>query len=102
MPQEIAPHQFDGAVAQGVVLVDFYTTTCGPCRQLAPVLSQFEQQVGGRVRIVKINVELPGGQKFGIRSVPTLVLFVDGREVDTRQGFQNANQLHAMVQPYVT
>lgn len=103
MPQEVTPQQFSSSVSTGVTLVDFYTTTCGPCRQLAPILAQVEREFGGRLQVVKVNLDHAGSftQQMGIQVVPTLMLYVDGERVDTRQGMQSPHQLRQMVQPYV-
>ncbi len=64
------------------LLVDFYATWCGPCQTMHPVLEQLKQQMGDRLRIVKIDVDenKHAAAAYGIRSVPTLLLFVGGEQ----------------------
>jgi thioredoxin 1 len=77
---------FDEALAanQGVLMVDFWAEWCGPCRAIAPVLEELSKASGGRVTLAKVNVdEHPGlAARYGIRSIPTILLVKDGKVVD--------------------
>jgi thioredoxin len=70
------------------VLVDFWAPWCGPCRMIAPVLERLAGELAGRVRIVKVNVdESPGlGDRHQVTSIPTLVLYKNGREAERQIG----------------
>ncbi len=88
---------FDEQVLQapGAVLVDFWAAWCVPCRALAGILEKIADEYGDRLRIVKFNVEenkdVP--VRFGIRGLPTLILFKDGKAVETLTGSQSRETL---------
>lgn len=77
------------------VLVDFYADWCGPCKMMAPVIDEISQEVEGKVKVGKINVdENPQmAEKYGVMSIPTLILFKNGELVKTMLGFRSKEEV---------
>ena len=90
---------FEAALADGKCLVDFWATWCGPCRMQAPVLEKLDVELQGSVKICKVDVdENPGlAQRFGVSSIPTLVVIRDGKAVKGVVGLHNLEQLKALL-----
>lgn len=85
---------------QGTVLVDFWAPWCGPCKMIAPVLEQLDQEVGEQVKIAKVNVDdnPESASRFGVMSIPTLILFKDGQPVDKVVGLQSKDALKSVIE----
>ena len=90
--------EFDASIKEGVVLVDFFATWCGPCKMLSPVLEEVADEKT-ELTILKIDVDEVGqlAARYGIQAIPTLMLFKNGQRIETRMGYQNKNQLLAFV-----
>ncbi len=92
MIKDLQDQDFQGEVldSSGVVLVDFWAPWCGPCRQIAPIVEKLSQRYDGQVKVAKVNVDdaaaIPG--RYGIMSIPTIMLFKDGQPMETLVGVQ--------------
>ncbi len=77
------------------VLVDFFATWCGPCKMLAPVLSEVKSEMGDDISIIKIDVDKnqPLATQYNVRGVPTMILFKDGKQLWRQSGVLQKNEI---------
>lgn len=82
------------------VLVDFYADWCGPCQMMAPVLKEVAEEMGDKVKIIKNDVDKnqPIAQRFGVRSIPTLILFKNGKILENKAGAMTKRDLTRMIE----
>ncbi|MBQ2479191.1 MAG: thioredoxin [Erysipelotrichales bacterium] len=94
---------FDSVIHEGVTLVDFFATWCGPCKMMAPVLEQLSREMEGKAKIVKVDVDESEdlAVRFGIMSIPTMILFKDGNAVEMAVGFQPKPQIAALLNRHI-
>ncbi|WP_342047511.1 thioredoxin [Bacillus sp. OTU530] len=99
----VTDQNFQEETGLEVVLVDFFATWCGPCKMIAPVLEELDSEIGDKVKIVKIDVDESKvtASKFGVMSIPTLLVFKNGEVVDKVVGFQPKEALSELVLKYV-
>ncbi len=103
--QELTDRDFDQQVSKrsGAVLVDFWAPWCGPCKVIAPVLEELAQEYEGKVTFAKVNVDENGdlANRFGIRSIPTLMIFKDGKVVDQIIGAVPKEQIRKRLEKHL-
>jgi thioredoxin 1 len=99
----VTDQTFTTETNNGIVLADFFATWCGPCKMIAPVLEELDQEMGKQVKIVKIDVDQnqETANKFGIMSIPTLLLMKDGKVVDTLVGFKSKEELEEALNNHI-
>ncbi len=88
---------FQSEIANGVAIVDFWAPWCGPCRTQGPIIERLAQRYDGKVKIGKMNVDENSSvpQMFGIKSIPTIIIFKDGKNVKQFVGVQQEQTLSA-------
>ena len=88
--------------ADSPVLVDFWAEWCGPCRALGPKIEEIAQEMGEKIRVMKLNIdENPDAPaRFGVRGIPTMILFKNGEAVDQIVGNQSKADIQAMIEKY--
>lgn len=93
-------NEFRSEISEGVVLVDFFATWCGPCKMLAPVLEQLGEEMSDKVKIVKVDIDQSAdlADEFRISSVPTMILFKDNKAVDTLVGFLPKERIKEVIE----
>lgn len=87
----------------GLVLVDFFATWCGPCKMMHPVLEQVKATLGDKIRIIKVDVDKHNDNagRYGIQSVPTLMLFRNGEILYRQSGAMSKSDLMALLDPFL-
>jgi thioredoxin 1 len=100
----IQESEFDAIlIEEKVVIVDFTATWCGPCRLISPLMDQLAQEYKGRAKVVKVDVDKnkPMFKKFGLRSIPAVLIFFDGSLAETIVGVSSYEQFSSAIDKHM-
>lgn len=94
--KHVTDAEFDGTIASSKpVLVDFWAEWCGPCKQIGPILDEVAKEMADKLTVAKVNIDdnPESPQRFGVRGIPTMILFKDGKAIATKVGSMPKGQL---------
>ena len=95
--------EFNNIIEKGVTLVDFFAVWCGPCKMLAPIIEEISEEYNGKIKVCKVDVDEVDSlaYKYGIRSIPTLIYFKDGKVKDAAVGFHDKKTIISTIDKYL-
>lgn len=103
MSQIIDTNNFDKEIENGIVVVDFFATWCGPCKMLAPVFEELGNEMNENAKFIKVDIDqsMEIARKFMVSTVPTMMIFKDGKQVDTIVGFMPKESIKSKVETHI-
>ena len=103
MVKVIGDSNFSEEIKDGVVVVDFYADWCGPCKMIAPVMEELSNDMEGKVKFCKVNVDNNQriSQEYGITNIPSILFFKNGQKVDMQVGFVPKNVLEQKINSFL-
>ncbi len=98
----ITKETFEQEISSGVVLVDFFANWCGPCKMISPILEDLSNTMDN-VNIIKVDVDQDSelAAKYGVQTIPNLIIFKDGKAVDQVTGFRPKQELQALLESHL-
>lgn len=96
----VESNEFKSEIESGITVVDFFATWCGPCKMLAPVLEGLSGEMEGKAKFIKVDIDqsLELASEFQISSVPTMVIFKDGKKIEQLVGFLPKEKIQQAVE----
>lgn len=103
MEKILTSENFDETIGQGVSLVDFWATWCGPCKMLAPTIEELSEDYEGKAKVCKVDVDENAdlAQRYGIYSIPSVFIFKDGEVKEKLIGFRTKSQIAGVLDKYI-
>lgn len=103
MEKILTSENFDETIGQGVSLVDFWATWCGPCKMLAPTIAELSEDFEGKAQVCKVDVDENAdlAQRYGIYSIPSVFIFKDGEVKEKLIGFRAKSQIAEVLNKYI-
>ncbi len=99
----LTDENFQSTIASGVTLVDFYADWCGPCKMIAPIITELADELHGQATIAKLDIDRAPvtTTKCDVTSIPTLIVYKNGQEAKRFVGVRDKNSLKAVLQEYI-
>lgn len=103
MAKIVNSNEFKEAIKEGVVVVDFFATWCGPCKMLAPIFEELSNEMEGKTQFIKVDVDqsVDIAREYGIQSIPTMAILKNGQAVETMVGFLPKDVIKSNIENYL-
>lgn len=103
MVQELTSKEFNEFIKKGVVLIDFHAHWCMPCVMMSPIVDEISKKFRGKIKVGKINIDENNelAQKYNVKSIPTFIIFKDGKVADTFIGAVSKEELEKRIKKYL-